>query len=163
MRKVLMLAMLPLAACSYNPPRPQSAGAPPALALQKENPRLALLEEVLSAYFVSDIANRPTVCAMVNGGAEALSPDDEVALIERFSQLAPLSRCADIGGVWRDAETEQPALVFALHSFTCASTSNCTGWVGYRAGAAASMSYLYTVEWQEGAWRFARDSRAIAQ
>jgi len=137
----------------------------PPLAAQQANPRLALLDHVLADYFTSDIASRPTVCAAVHDGREedALPPEDEVALIERFDRLAPLSRCAQIAGNWRDAETEEPALVFSLHSFTCSSDTNCTGWAGYRAGAAASMSYLYTMQWSGAAWTFTRDARALAQ
>jgi Prokaryotic membrane lipoprotein lipid attachment site len=158
-------AALLLAGCSV--PRPQLASLPPlpALAAQQASPRLALLEHVLAAYFASDIASRPTVCAAVHDGRsdEALPPEDEVALIERFARLAPLSRCAEVGGAWRDAETEQPALVFTLHSFTCASAASCTGWAGYRAGAAASRSSLYRMEWGGERWAVTRDDRAIAQ
>ena len=139
--------------------------AMPALAAQQANPRVALLEHVLAGYFASDITNRPTVCAAVSDGREddALPPEDEVALIERFDRLAPLSRCSLTPGGWQDADTEQPALVFSLHSFTCTSTASCSGWAGYAAGSAASMSYLYKMEWGGSEWSFTRDARALAQ
>ena len=141
------------------------APAMPALAAQQANPRVALLEHVLAGYFASDITNRPTVCAAVHDGREddALPPDDEVALIERFDRLAPLSRCSLTAAGWRDAETEEPALVFSLHSFTCSSEASCSGWAGYNSGAAASMSYLYKMEWGGSEWAFTRDARALAQ
>lgn len=167
MRKSVAIAALSAGLAACVPVAQQSEDLPPLppLSGQQANPRLALLEHVVGAYFASDIANRPTVCAAVHDGREedALPPDDEVALIERFDQLAPMSRCTLSGGSWRDAETEQPALVFTLHSFTCSSEARCTGWAGYRAGAAASMSSLYTMEWRSGGWSFARDTRAIAQ
>lgn len=156
---------LALAGCA--PLAQDDAGMPPlpALAAQQANPRLALLEHVLAGYFASDITNRPTVCAAVQDGREvnALPPADEIALIERFDRLAPLSRCSQVGGRWRDAESEEPALVFSLHSFTCSSEASCTGWAGYSAGAAASMSYLYTMAWNGEEWAFTRDPRALAQ
>ena len=157
---LVLAGCLPLAQGGSN-----SLPALPALAGQQDNPQLALLEHVLADYFTSDITSRPTVCAAVHDGREevALPPEDEVALIERFDRLAPLSRCTLAGGNWRDAETEEPALVFTLHSFTCASEASCTGWAGYRAGAAASMSYFYTMDWGGETWSFTRDPRALAQ
>jgi hypothetical protein len=177
MRNWLIVVSGSLALAGCVPMEAQGDGMPPlpALAADQANPRLALLEHVLADYFASDITNRPTVCAAVYDGREehALTPEEEVALIERFERLAPLSRCTLAAGRWRDAETEEPALVFSLHSFTCASEISCTGWAGYSAGAAASMSYLYTMEWgpkergpkeREGAeWAFTRDPRALAQ
>ena len=167
MRNCLILAAgsLVLAGCAPVAEQGGQISGLPALSGQQGNPRLALLEHVLTDYFTSDITNRPTICAAVHDGREedALAPEDEIALIERFERLAPLSRCTLAPGGWRDAETEEPALVFSLHSFTCAAADRCTGWAGYNAGAAASMSYLYTMQWGGSAWTFTRDARALAQ
>ena len=167
MRNWLIVAAGSLALAGCAPLAEQGGQMPtmPALAGQQGNPRLALLEHVLTGYFASDISNRPTICAAVHDGREedALTPEDEIALIERFDRLAPLSRCTLTPEGWRDMETEEPALVFSLHSFSCAAPDRCTGWAGYNAGAAASMSYLYTMEWGGNTWTFARDPRALAQ
>ena len=162
---VYLAAMGGLLAAGCVPLADADIPALPALAKQQANPRVALLEHVLAGYFASDITNRPTVCAAVSDGREddALPPEDEVALIERFDRLAPLSRCSLTPGGWQDADTEQPALVFSLHSFTCTSDASCNGWAGYTAGSAASMSYLYKMEWSGSEWAFTRDARALAQ
>ena len=167
MRNCLIVAAGSLALAACVPVAEQAAKMPPLRALsgQQDNPRLALLEHVLGSYFTSDITNRPTICAAVHDGREedALAPEDEIALIERFERLAPLSRCTLATSGWRDAETDEPALVFSLHSFTCAAADRCTGWAGYNAGAAASMSYLYAMDWGGNGWTFTRDPRALAQ
>src|SRR5690606_29197472 len=98
MRGNWKVAALPLVLAGCLPLAPTGSNALPplpALAGQQGNPQLALLEHILTDYFASDITSRPTVCAAVHDGREelALSPEDEVALIERFDRLAPLSRC----------------------------------------------------------------------
>jgi len=167
MRNVIIAAAGSLVLAGCVPAAVPGAGMPPvpSLARQQDNPRLALLEHVLTAYFNSDITNRPTVCASANDGREeaALEPAEEVALLERFEQLAPMARCTLAGGGWRDAESEQPALVYTLQSFTCASAESCTGWAGYRAGSSAFVRYLYAMDWRDGRWQIARDGRAAAQ
>ncbi len=137
----------------------------PSLATDQMKPRLALVEHVLSDYFAQDIANRPTVCASVIEESDqvALSAEEETALILRFSQLAPFSRCVKQGGEWRDSASDEAALVFGVHSFECAQETRCTGWAGYQAGAAGSLSYRYTMDWLDGEWTFGRDPRIIAE
>lgn len=136
----------------------------PPLAMQREQPQLALMEHILGNYFASDIARRPTVCVSVveDGEQRGLPADDETALILRFAQLAPFDRCKQAGSSWVDAETDDAALMFTLHSFACEQATRCTGWAGYQAGAASSMSYNYTMDWLDGEWTFARDPRLIA-
>ena len=126
---------------------------------------MAIMEHVLDGYFNSDITNRPTVCATwnVEGEDETLKPEEEVALIARFPQLAPMGRCSRTPNGWRDPETEQPALVFLLHDFTCSSETRCSAWGGYRSDAGNSMSYLYQGEWDGGEWQITRDMRIIAE
>lgn len=166
MRKVIVLT-LALAGCVPVAPAPDAAlpDPVPPLASVQAAPQLALLENVLREYFAAEITNRPTVCAAVHDGREdaALPTEDERALMERFPTLAPLSRCSLQNGGWVDTESEAPALVFTLHSFACTSDASCSGWVGYRAGAAAGLSNRYEMAWDSSAWGFTRDPRAIAQ
>ncbi|WP_188669322.1 hypothetical protein [Aurantiacibacter arachoides] len=124
-----------------------------------------MMENILASYFSADITDPPTVCAAVHDGREAvaLAPADETALIARFPQLAPLSRCTLTAEGWMDQETEEPALVHTLHSFTCQSDSRCTGWASYNVQGAASPSQLYTAVWQGDAWQFTSDPQIIAQ
>ena len=137
----------------------------PPLAAQKNAPRLAMLEHMLGTYFASDIPNPPTVCVSWNDGSEedALPSEDEVALIARFPQLAPMTRCSHTENGWRDTETDEAALVFTLHDFTCASEESCAAWGGYRSNGDNSMSYHYRGEWSGAEWQFIRDPRIIAE
>ncbi|WP_338244483.1 hypothetical protein [Aurantiacibacter hainanensis] len=158
-------ALLGLAACTVQPEVASTPGPLPPLAQRLDAPRLAMIEHVLAGYFASDITNPPTVCASWHDGREeeALPPADETALIARFPQLAPMSRCSRTANGWRDTETDQPALVFTLHNFTCASEESCSAWGGYRSNGANSMSYLYRGEWNGDKWEFTRDPRLIAE
>ena len=136
----------------------------PSLVSERERPQLALLEHILTDYFASDIATRPTVCVSVvdNGEQRGLSDEEETALVLRFEQLAPFDRCQQQDGSWTDSESGKPALVFTMHSFACEQDTRCTGWAGYQTGAAGSMSYDYTMDWLGDEWTFARDPRLIA-
>ncbi|WAT18137.1 hypothetical protein OZN62_00740 [Aurantiacibacter sp. MUD11] len=166
MKAIAPLAALALAACTN--PAEETLGTPdplPPLAQRHDAPQLAMLEHILGAYFSSDIANRPTVCASIHDGREeeALMPQQEIALIERFPNLAPLARCSRRSNGWIDTETQQPALVFTLHNFTCASEDSCSAWGGYISNGENSMSALYRGEWNGSAWEFTRDNRIIAE
>jgi len=167
MRKTAVsIASLALCACAYLASDTSGTTDPlPPMALQKDEPRLAMLEHVLAGYFSSDITNRPTVCASWHDGREeeALPPEEETALIARFPQLAPMTRCSRTANGWRDTETDEPALVFTLHTFTCASETSCSAWGGYRSNGDNSMSYLYRGEWDGDEWQFTRDMRIIAE
>lgn len=165
MQKLAPLAVLALAGCTVPQDGASTPDPLPPLAQQQDAPQLAMLENVLSRYFSSDLTNLPTVCAAVHDGREevALATEEEVALIARFPRLAPLSRCTLSPDGWRDDETDEPAMVFTLHSFTCPSTTRCTGWAGYRATAENSMSYRYTGEWTGSEWTFTRSPQIIAE
>ncbi|MGB3797945.1 MAG: hypothetical protein WA957_16800 [Alteraurantiacibacter sp.] len=158
-------AMLALSACVAATGDGISPDPLPPLSAQKDTPRLAMMEYVLGEYFKSDIPNPPTVCASWHDGREeeALPPEEEVALIARFPSLAPMTRCVRTADGWRDAETDDAALVFTLHNFTCASAENCSAWGGYRSNGDNSMSYLYRGEWGGAQWQFTRDPRIIAE
>ena len=159
------IAVLALAACTYPEEEPND-GRPglPSLATDQSKPQLALMDHVLGNYFASDIPNRPTVCVSANDGRneEALAQEDELALIQRYEALAPFSRCALIDNGWRDAETEEPAMLYILHGFTCSDDSSCSGFVSYMAGKVSSPTNLYRMDYSEGSWSFARDDRLIA-
>lgn len=167
MMRLLPIAMAPLllGAC-VAPEAGESTPDPvPAIAHDKSQPRLALIEHVLADYFARDIATRPTVCASVieEGQQIGLAAAEETALILRFEQLAPFSRCEKQDGQWRDSASGEAALVFGVHSFDCQQDTRCTGWAGYQAGAAGSLSYAYAMDWLDGKWTFARDARIIAE
>jgi hypothetical protein len=166
MKRFAPIVALTLAACVA--PSQDAVTSPdplPPLAERLDAPRLAMLEHVLAGYFASDITNRPTVCASWHDGREeeALPPDEEVALIARFPSLAPMARCSRTASGWRDTETEEAAMVFTLHNFTCASETACSAWGGYRSNGDNSMSYLYRGAWDGEAWQFTRDTRIIAE
>ena len=166
MKAMVPMIAIVLAGCVAAVPDPEGSPDPlPPLAQRLDAPRLAMMEHVLGNYFSSDITNPPTVCASWHDGREeeALPPEDETALIARFPQLAPMSRCSRTANGWRDTETEQPALVFTLHNFTCATDTSCSAWGGYRSNDANSMSYLYRGEWSGEEWQFTRDPRIIAE
>ena len=165
MKVIAPFSLLALAACVVAPEAQVSPDPLPPLAGRLDAPRLAMLEHVLGTYFTSDITNRPTVCASWHDGREeeALPPDEETALIARFPQLAPMARCSRTATGWRDTETDEAALVFTLHNFTCASETSCSAWGGYRSNGTNSMSYLYTGEWTGDEWQFSRDPRIIAE
>jgi len=154
-----------LAACVYTIPlsTPDKEPQLSPLAGDRSQPRLALVEHLLANYFASDIVAPPTVCAAVSDGRSevALPPEQETALIERFAQLAPLSRCTWTGRAWRDSESEAPALVFAVRDFSCSSETSCTGWTSYTAGETSSPSMLYTMRFAGGRWTFEGDRRLI--
>jgi hypothetical protein len=165
-RRALALLLLPLSGCMVNVPASEEPRAAlPALAADAAAPRLALAEHLLSEYFSSDIARPPTVCLAASDGRseEALPPADETALVARFERLAPFSRCTWTTGGWQDAESGDPALVFTIHSFSCASATECTGWASYTAGATASPSALYRMRYAGDRWQIERDQRLIMQ
>lgn len=157
----LLAACAPAGEANADLPR---ADLPP-LALDQAEPRLALVEHVLRGYFTGDIVDPPTVCAAVSDGrsGEALPPEQEIALIARFPRLAPLSRCGWVDSAWRDGETGEPAMVFTIHGFTCASETSCTGWASYTAAAVSSPADLYRMSYADGRWTFERDRRQRAQ
>lgn len=166
-RPGLMLMMgTALTGCVYSAPMdPSDADALPPLAADRAEPRLALAEHLLAEYFASDIADRPTVCLAVSDGRSetALPPVQETALIARFPRLAPFARCSWSPQGWRDAESDVAALVFTIHSFTCADEARCSGWASYTAGAISAPSALYRMAFAAGRWSFERDLRLIAE
>lgn len=127
-------------------------------------PAVALMDHVLGQYFASDISARPTVCASLSGDETGPFPaDQEQALLARFPQLAPFSRCKWNGSAYEDARNGSSAMVFNAHSLACESTARCTAWAGYMAGNTSSIHALYTMVFEGGAWNFERDPRYIAQ
>ena len=161
---VAMFATLALSACVVTPPEGDPSELPP-LAARQDAPRLAMVEHVLANYFTADSTDPPTVCASVHDGREAvaLAPEAEIALIARFPQLAPLSRCTLTTTGWIDQETEEPALVHTVHGFTCQSATRCTGFASYNVRGAVSPSQLLTAEWRGGEWQFTTDPQIMAQ
>jgi hypothetical protein len=160
-----VLLAVPLAAC-VAPQEGENARSPkdlPPLAGEKGQPLLALADHLLGNYFTSDVARQPTVCLAVNDGRDdaALPPQDERALMMRHVRLSPLSRCALADRGWVDSDTDEAALVFTLHSFTCADADHCTGFGSFTAGQQNALSSRYSMAWDGDAWRFARDDRLL--
>lgn len=165
---VYSAGLLALAGCTYpqEPARQTDADtALPSLAADKSQPLLALMDHMLHGYFASDVARRPTVCvAMHDGRSEVALPEEaELALMMRYEALAPFARCGWIDNAWQDTETSEPAMVFNIHSFTCADDANCSGFGGYIAGQTSSLSSMYTMKYESGAWNFTRDQRLVGQ
>ena len=161
----LMGALL-LAGCAHpeEPAQDDDAGTDlPSLAADRAQPQLALADHLLGNYFASDVSMRPTVCVAVSDGREdvALEPAHERELMMRYEALSPLSGCALIDGGWQDAVSNEPALVFTIHSFTCADADHCTGFGSYVSGRQSSLSSRYTMLYEGGAWGFTRDDRLL--
>lgn len=162
MKKLAILAPFLLAACVVTPePDPHRL----TLSDRHDAPQLAMMEFILAEYFTADITDPPTVCAAVHDGnaLSSMSAEDETALIARFPQLAPLSRCSMTSGGWMDNETEEPALVFTLYRFSCLSDESCSGWANYNTQGNQSVSQRYVADWRDGAWRFTVDPGIIAE
>lgn len=165
MRALAAAVPLALSTCSY--PAADKFRSPdplPPIAEQRDAARLAMTEHLLADYFAAHPAASSTVCAAWHDGREeeALAPDEELALMARFPQLAPMTRCSRTADGWRDEETQMPAVVVALHNFTCASKSRCAGWAGELSDGSVSASILYRGTWDGEAWQFRRDSRTSA-
>jgi hypothetical protein len=160
-----VLLALPLGACVVpeDGGRTRSPRDLPSLAAQQEQPLLALADHLLGNYFASDVVSQPTVCLAISDGREetALPPQDERALMMRHVRLSPMSRCVRSGLSLVDGETGGPALLFAVHSFTCAEAGRCTGFAGFSAGDQQSLSSLYRMTWAGGAWQFEQDRRLL--
>jgi hypothetical protein len=157
------LIVLLLAGCQVHPFYRASPKELPSLRLQQGQPLLALADHLLRNYYASDVVSQPTVCLAVNDGREgvALPPQDERALMMRHVRLSPFSRCIRDGLSVVDGETGAPALVFALHSFTCADASHCTGFSGYDVGDQQALSSLHRMTWDGAAWQFEQNRRLI--
>ena len=167
MKKLLpILGTMMLAAC-VAPEDPAAApdASLPTLATDQSAPKLALMDYMLGNYFASDVARRPTVCASMHDGRSEVAMDaaDELALMTRYDALAPFSRCAWLEDGWQDGETGEPAIIFNVHSFTCANDDQCSGFGAYVAGQTSSLSNRYTMEYTGGAWQFVRDSRLVGE
>lgn len=166
--KRISAAILALAVANCAPPQePDSAmgNELPSLAADQTKPLLALMDHILGSYFTSDVPFAPTICASVHDGRSEVAFDagDELELMTRYESLAPFARCASLGNGWQDSETGDPAMVFNIHSFTCASETECTGFGGYVAGQTSSMSNLYTMAYADGTWSFTRDPRLVGE
>ncbi|MFC3097614.1 hypothetical protein [Alteraurantiacibacter palmitatis] len=137
----------------------------PPLDSEIEMPQLALADHVLGTYFASDVAMRPTVCIATTDGREevALEQGWERELMARYPALAPFSRCALLDGVWQDAETGEPAMVFSLHSFTCTTANSCSGFGQYMFGQTTSPTSRYKLDWGGKRWNFTRDDRLLGE
>lgn len=163
MRMLLAALIIPLAACV---PTVERSGPPlPSLAADRSQPMLALADHVLAEYFAQDIASRPTVCIAHHDGSadKPLDASHELALMKRHENLAPMDRCEWGAQGWQDTASDQPALVFTLHSFACETAESCQGWAGYRAGQATSMSYNYRMGWNGERWQFERSAGIVAE
>ena len=165
MRFAILVPLLALSGCVVPEDPAGTSHGLPSLAAVQDNPRLALMDHVLAEYFASDISSRPTVCASAtaDGTQTALAPDDESALMARYNLLAPLARCAWTDAGWQDARTDQPAIVFNLHEFDCATDAQCSGFASYTSGQAASMSTKYTMRFDGIRWRFESDPRVLME
>lgn len=159
-----MAALLLVSACSGTDETATESPPPlPPLDNDMQKPQLALADHVLGNYFSSVVALRPTVCIATTDGREevALEQQWERELMTRYPALAPFSRCAFLDGGWQDAETGEPAMVFTLHSFSCASANSCSGFGHYMFGKSSSPATRYKLEWGGKRWTFSRDNRLL--
>jgi hypothetical protein len=151
---IALAAVLSLGACASGGGQPPP---PPPLAGDREQPVLALFEHVLTGYFAGAGAGGPTTCARFS--PEALTAEQETALITRFVRLAPAERCVSAAQGLADAITGDPAQVVQVYQFACQGPELCSGWVAVP-GAPATR---YAMRFEGGAWRFDSDRRIVAE
>lgn len=164
MRQIIYgFCALSLAACT-SPEGGQQASLP-SLAEDRTKPQMALADHILGSFFASDVGPRSTTCIATHDGREevALAPEDELELMMRYPALAPFARCALIDGAWQDAETGAPAMVFSLHTFSCADLATCNGFGGFMSGRTSSLTSRYSMDYDGRAWNFTRDDRLIGE
>lgn len=131
-------------------------------------PRLALLEYRLGKYFAQRERPYPVVCAAAEGFSPSdpasfpkpLGEDIEIALMKRFPQLSPLSRCERDGLAIVAADTGQPGAIFDVNEFSCESATKCLGWGGYYAQGQHGWSY-YSLSFERGEWRIRPEDLGI--
>lgn len=154
---VLVLA-LSLSACAVTPEEQASPDELPSLSGDQGRPLLALADHVLEGYFASLPGAGPTVCLATSDGREevALAPAEERDLMMRHVRLSPLSACVETNGAWIDAETGDPALVFAVHTLSCPDAAHCTAFADYRAGDQQAAADRYDLAWQGENWTYTR-------
>lgn len=147
-----------LAACST----PQEAG-PPSLVNDRSQPVAALLDHVLDGYFSGPEYDGFTVCAAATDGREpaALPFEQEAALLARHHSLAPFDACSMIDGAWQNVDTDTPAQVFEVHSFSCPAAAHCTGFITFTRRNTVLHNELYRMTFTDGAWHFEQDRRLI--
>lgn len=141
-RTVPLVLSAALAACV------SSAGTEPAalLAEDQEQPELALFEHVLTGHFAGLGANGPMTCVALS--PRPLTAQQESELLDRFVRLEPAEQCRTGDGD-----------VVQVYDFACLSDELCGGWVT-RSGAPATR---YAMRFENGAWRFDRDIRILAE
>lgn len=152
-----------LASCTSAEVSPEDSY--PSLAADKSKPQMALADHILGNYFASESGPRLTTCISTNDGRSevALAPEDELELMLRYPSLAPFSRCGLIDGAWQDVDTGQPAIVFTLHTFSCADLATCSGFGGFMSGDTSSMTSRYSMDYDGREWNFTRDDRLIGE
>lgn len=165
MRKIVALSVPLLAACttaaSDTDPPP-----PPPLALDQDQPMLALFEHVIGDYFAFAGEAPPTTCAILRTGKDGetgLSAEQEEALLKRFSRLAPAGRCEWDGEKYADSFTGDKATVIDIYQFACKDGASCSGWVNVRGPSACRPAVQYRMSYSAGSWQFERDERLLAQ
>ncbi|TIX50254.1 hypothetical protein [Alteraurantiacibacter aquimixticola] len=164
---IAAVTLLGLAACTTAPESDggEGVGEVSPFATDQSRPLLALFDHLLGNYFASDVGARPTICVASHDGRSevALPAAEELELMTRYGSLAPFARCGFVDGRWQDTETGETAMLFRIHSFTCANEANCTGFGGYVSGQTSSLSSRYTMQYADGAWQFDRDDRLIGE
>lgn len=153
-RHLAIGAALALGACA------SGGGSPPPippLSEDPDQPALALFEHVLTGYFAGAGVSGPTVCPVLS--PQALTAEQEQALIVRFVRLAPAERCNSGAQGSVDGITGGPATLVQVYDFACRSPDLCSGWV-QAPGAPATR---YAMRFERGAWRFDSDRRLLAE
>lgn len=155
---IALLLALSLTGCAVTPEEQDSPDQLPSLSADRGRPLLALADHVLEAYFASQSGAAPTVCLATSDGREevALPPAEERDLMMRHVRLSPLSACKEADGAWVDAETGDPALVFAVHTLSCPDAERCTAFAGYRAGNQQAAADRYDLAWEGESWTYTR-------
>jgi len=125
------------------------------LAVDREQPVLALFERALATYFLDAGGSPSTTCAQLSPAP--LTAQQEEALIVRFVRLAPATRCRPEGSGVVDAVTGGPAALVQVYQFACASATQCSAWVTYP----GSPSERHTIRYREGIWHDEADPRII--
>lgn len=164
MRLAAPLVAIGLAACV--PAQEPSVGAESSYTTSlPDTPGMALLRHVLDEHFADAGRRVKTTCATVladEGKPSALPEEVEVALIERYEDLAPYDRCVWQDGLVVDSVTGEPAVIYQVHSLECTAVDDCVGMAGWIAANLGAEYDQYRVSKSLlGNWTFEKTGLAV--
>ncbi len=139
------------------PPKAYAAALP-------DTPAIALLTELLDEQFANP-DRVPTTCATIASGNrtdQALPEEVELALMERYPELAPFERCVWKGDVMVvDAITGERAVIYSVRRLACTTPVECTAWGGWITANLGAQAWEYRLRRVEGKWIAERTGNGV--